>query len=135
MPNIEQELQEFVDEVTGKYHPDEPWQAHVHHMVREGIDVVGHLLQANENVDELSDAATNAATKIVQKLDMRPMVKRMVLMAIPGVMPGIVEQLAAYAGTAQQFVDAEIIPRLDEWINTLVDVRQAIASPPIMPPA
>jgi hypothetical protein len=30
-------------------------------------------------------------------------------------------------------VDDEVVPRLDEWITTLKDVREAIASPPQAP--
>ena len=133
MPHIEQELQEFVDEVTGRFHPDEPWTSRVHHIVREGVDVAGKLLKADANQEELSDALTAAALRLVQKLQLRPMAKRIASMAVPGVIPGLVEQLASYTDDAQQFVDDEITPRLDEWIKTLVDVRDAIASPPQAP--
>lgn len=135
MPNIEQELQEFVDEVTGRFHPDEPWQSHLHHIAREGVDVLGELLRADQNVEELQAAATSAALAIVAKLNIRPLFKRFVSMAIPGAVPDLVEQLATYSGQAQQFVDEQILPRLREWIATLTDIEQALSNPtpPILP--
>lgn len=121
------EFQEFVDEVTGRAHPDEPLRVQVHHSIREGFDLVGLALNAGKNVDELSNEAVAAAQLILAKLNLGTIAKRLASAAMPLVIPALVDQMANYAGTAKEFVDAKVLPELDEVINTLVDVRADLA--------
>lgn len=125
--SLRQEIQEFVDELTRQLNPGEPWNVHAHTIVREGVDVIGELLAAGANVDELSNEAVAAAMQLLVKLNLGVIPRRVATTAIPWIVPPIVEQLAGYSGTAQEFVDAQILPRLDEWIVTLTDVRTALA--------
>ncbi len=120
------EIEEFIAEVTGKLHPDEPWNVHLHHIVREGFDVLGVCLNADANVEELSNEAVAAAAAVLAKANLGPVIRRVASSALPWVIPPLVEQMAAFSGTAQEFVDAHVIPRLDEWIVTLTDVRASL---------
>jgi hypothetical protein len=128
--SLSAEISEFVTEVTGKMHPDEPWNVQLHHVVREGFDIVGVLLDAGNDVDELSNEAVAAASAILAKANLGPVAKRIANSALPWILPPLVEQLAAYAGTAQEFVDTHVIPRLDRLIETLIDVRSDLANDP-----
>jgi hypothetical protein len=128
--SLSAEISEFVAEVTGRMHPDESWNVQLHHAVREGFDIVGALLDAGNDVDELSNEAVAAAAAILAKANLGPVAKRIANSALPWILPPLVEQLAAYAGTAQEFVDAHVIPRLDRLIETLIDVRSDLANDP-----
>lgn len=117
------ELQEFVDEVTGKLHPGEPLNVHLHHCAREFFDVVGLAINAEANVDELANEAVAAASAVLAKLNLGVVARRIASSALPWVIPPLVEQLAQFSGTAQEFVDAHVVPRLELWIDTLTGIR------------
>lgn len=131
--SLRQELQEFVNEVSGKLHPDEPLNVQIHHAVREFFDVVGVCLQANANVDQLSNEAVEAARQLIPKLNIGPVAKRIADAAASFVIPPIVEQLAQYTGRGQEFLSEHVLPRLDLWIETLQDVRGDLTPPGVIP--
>lgn len=124
---LAKELQQFVDEATGKAHPGESVRLQIHHTIREAFDVVEVLLSAGANVDELSNEAVTALQMVIGKLNLGTIGKRIAAASLPLVVPAVVEQMAAYSGTAQEFVTAKILPPLDEVIDTLVDVRGDLA--------
>ncbi len=124
---LSHEFQQFIDEATGKAHPGESLRLQIHHTVREGFDVIGLALNAGTNVDELSNEAVTAAQLLVNKLNIGTIGKRIASAALPLVIPALVDQMASYAGTAKEFVDAKVLPLLDEVIDTLVDIRGDLA--------
>lgn len=124
---LSKEFQEFLDEATGKAHPGESVRLQIHHTVREFFDVVEIALQAGANVDELSNEAVAAGQLLVNKLNLGTVAKRIASAALPLFLPAVVEQVASYAGPAKAYVEAKVLPLLDEVIDTLVDVRSDLA--------
>lgn len=120
------EIQQLVDEISGALHPGEPWNLHAHHIAREAFDVVGALLNAGANVDELANEAVEAARLLIPKLNLGAVARRIADTAVAWVIPPLVEQLATFAGPAREFTETQVVPRLDEWIATLQDVRAAL---------
>jgi hypothetical protein len=49
--------------------------------------------------------------------------RRIAASAIPWVVPPAIEAMAQFSGTAEEFVETNVVPRLDLWIDTLTDIR------------
>ena len=117
--SLRAEFQAIVDAATG----DEPLNVRIHKAVRESFNVVGLLLEADENVDELSNEAVAAANMLISTLNLGVIARRIASSAIPWVVPPAIEALAKFSGTAEEFVETHVLPRLDIWLATLADVR------------
>jgi hypothetical protein len=116
---LRSEFQAIVDAAGG----DEPLNVRIHHVVRESFNVVGLLLEADDNVDELSNEAVAAANALLVKLKLGLVARRIAASAIPWVVPPAIEAMAQFSGTAEEFVETHVLPRLDMWIDTLLDIR------------
>jgi hypothetical protein len=116
---LRSEFQSIVDAAGG----DEPLNVRIHNTVRQSFNVVGLLLEADENVDELSNEAVAAANALLSKLNLGMVARRIAASAIPWVVPPAIEAMAQFSGTAEEFVETNVVPRLDLWIDTLTDIR------------
>lgn len=132
MPTFRQEIQEFIDEITGASHEGEPIEERIHHIVREGVDVVGKALASldksnpvavAELVSEIEAAAVVLADKLLAG---RVVVLRIVKTAIPWVVAPAVDALAEFGGPVQDFVDQHVLPRLFRWEETIHRTRAAL---------
>lgn len=124
MARLSDELQEFLNEAAGKTHPDESTALRLHHSVRELGDVIGVLLKAGAKPAELATEVTAAVKELIGLApNLGPLAKMAANAGADLFVPQAVMQLSKYAGNAQAFVDAEVIPRIDAAIATLEDIR------------
>ena len=130
MATFRQEIQELVDEITGDAHPEESLAARAHHIARELFDVVGKVVNLDDDPAaiaeakaELSDAAALVAGKLLAD---RPLIRMVVMSGLPSAIDPAVDLIVQYTGTAEQFVDEHIVPRLTEWEATVHRIRVSL---------
>ena len=121
------EIQQFIEEVTGANHAGESTADRIHHAIREGIDVVGELLKISDDPtvrDDVTNQVETAAGIVVDRLMVsNPIARRVVKSSLPMVVPGIVTALSKYTGTADDFIAEHILPELKRCEETIHRVR------------
>lgn len=125
--SLRTELREFVDHCKGIVHPDEPLNVQVHHCVQEAGDILGLVLNAGSNVDELSNELVGAVGEVIDLLKLGPVAKRIAKSSLPLIVPAAVEFAAQYTGTAQEFVNRYVTPHLRLWAETLDDLADDLS--------
>ncbi len=123
MASFRVETQEFIDAFSDVGTVAD----RAHRIAREGFDLVGKVVNLENDlaaIEEAKDELADAATAIARKLLVgRPMIRMAVLAGIPSAIGPIVDAAARYTGTAEQFVDEHVAPRLAEWEKTIHRAR------------
>lgn len=130
MANFRQELDELVNAVTAEVAPGGSIADKGHRIAREAFDVIGKIVDIDDD-DATRDEATAeieaAAGLIVDRLlaDNR-LLRRAAKAALPFAMPGVVDSIAAYAGTAEEWIADNVAPALARWEETIHRARVAL---------
>lgn len=118
MALFRKEIQEFLDEVTGQAHADEPLGDRIEHIAVEFFDVVRVSLDAIDEDDreadlaELSAELQLAAMLVVDKLLAdRKWLKATVKGFLPTLVEAAVDAATGYSAGIVQFSTQEIAPR------------------------
>lgn len=121
------EIQEVVDKyqdarADGVFTPEE-----IHGLARDVFDVIHVMLRLNESAisrDELSDEIENALSQIVDaKFSGRPIVRSIAHSFVSQAADQIVDIVADYSGTAQEFWAEKIEPYAARWEETIHRLR------------
>ena len=128
MATFRQEVQEVVD----------AWQAEgltfsekTHRLLRESFDVIGMSINLADDPETQASARLEleqAATAIVDKiLRDRPIARRIASASIPWIIDPVLDYVLGYTGTAEEFIDNEVLPRLAQWEITIHEARSDLA--------
>lgn len=126
---VQQEINEFRDAIVA-YDPTHLGQS-LRRMVDEGFDVVGKIINLDDdpaNLSELADSISDAAQEFVDKaLKGKPFARNGAKLGISMVAPSLVQEAAKYTGTVEQFWDEKVEPVLREVEETIHGIRLDMA--------
>lgn len=127
MKTVTQEINEFVDAI--RTYDETDIMGSLVRCVREGIDVVGRIVNINDdpaNLTELADALADAAQDFVAKaLAGRPLLKGGAQAALPLVVPALVAEAAKRTDDVDAFIEAHVLPLLAQAEQFCHDARVA----------
>lgn len=131
MPALRAELDELVAAARADLADGESLADRAHQIAREALDVLGAIV--NLDGDQASrDAAASeleaALSLVVERLlAENPFVKRAAKAALPFLVPNLVDELADYAGSVDEWLEENVLPILARWEETIHRARVAIA--------
>lgn len=121
--DLSKEVQELIDH-WNEARSDGEWTGEeIHTAVREGFDVFHTMLDlddSKESRDALADQLQILITRLAaEQLDGRPFIRVIALTFIDEAADRIIEAIAEYTGTAEDFWQGEVVPILVRWRDTL----------------
>jgi len=133
--DLRKEFDELRQEILGETHAGEPWTLRVHHVVREASDVVAIVLKGIDDENKEEDVEMLKAELIALvtilaasfKVRRQPLVNIIISSAIPSIVNWLVDSLAAYGGTVDDWIAKELHPRVHEWALTLSELDKDFA--------
>ena len=131
MGTFREEIQEFVEAATLPVTDTNSLPDRIHRVVREGFDVVGKVLNVNNDPAALLEARTeiSAAIQLIvgKLLADKPVYRRIATSLLPFVVDPIIDQMLKFTGTADEFADSYVVPALTRWEDSLHRARLAIS--------
>jgi hypothetical protein len=125
------ELAEFVNAMTaagadGKYTADE-----IHEVIRQFVDCLGPLVSAvGGDAQAVEELATEAKEAAIQAIDALPSgrlgIKPIAKMGVEYAVPALVRSAVKAGVPVTAWIDANVLPRLEDWEQTIHRLRVAL---------
>lgn len=131
MPALRSELTDLVAAAKAELADGESLADRAHAIAREAIDVIGAIVNIDGDpatIDQASGEIEAALGLVVDRLLAdNPFIRRAVKTALPLAVPNLVDELANYAGSVDDWLEENVLPILARWEETIHRARVAIA--------